>query len=51
MEELMATLERIGIPADERKRIQEYYGDDLDGLSEYVLYMRIALDDWHEYLA
>ena len=51
MEDMMATLERLGIPADERKRIREHYGDDMDGLSEYVLYMRIMLDDWHEYLA
>jgi hypothetical protein len=45
MDDMMRVLERLGIPADERRRIQEYYGDDLDGLSEYVLYMRMMMDD------
>ena len=50
MDELLATLEKIGIPEDERMRVREYYGDDLDGMSEYVLYMRAMLDDRYEYV-
>ena len=50
MEDMMMTLERIGVPASERKRIKEYYGDDCDGLSEYVLYLRAMLDDQREYV-
>ena len=50
MDEMMAYLKRIGLPDDERKRIREYYRDDLDGLAAYVLYMRALFDDQHEYV-
>ena len=49
VDDMMMTLERIGVPENERKRIKEYYGDDLDGMSEYVLYMRAMLDDFDQY--
>lgn len=42
-------LKALGLPAEERKRIQAYYIDDPDGLRQYVLYMRTILDDRHEY--
>lgn len=51
MDEMMAVLKRIGIPDSECARIREYYRNDLDGLAEYVLYMRALFDDRHEYMA
>lgn len=50
MDEMISTLERIGLPESECKRIREEYRDDLDGLSLFVLYMRALLDDRHEYV-
>ena len=50
MKELLKELKRLGIPADERRRIRAYYRDDPIGLREYVLYMRAILDDRHEYV-
>lgn len=50
MEEMMQVLKNIGLPEDERKRIREYYRDDLDGLTRYVIYMKAILDDRHEYV-
>ena len=50
MDEMMKVLKRLGLPAEERKRIRAYYNDDPDGLRDYVLYMRAILDDRHEYL-
>lgn len=50
VEEMIATLKRIGVPADECDRVREYYANDLDGLAEYVLYMRAIFDDRHEYV-
>lgn len=51
MEELLKRLEEIGLPVTEIERVVRYYGNDIDGLSEYVLYMRAMFDDRHEYLA
>jgi len=50
MEEMIATLRRIGMPEEECMRIREQYRDDLEGLTMYVLYMRTILDDCHEYV-
>jgi len=50
MKELITTLQRIGLPADEITRVTTYYGSDIDGLRKYVLYMRAMFDDCHEYL-
>ena len=50
MEEMIAVLKRIGIQDSECARIREYYRDDIDGLAEYVLYMRAMFDDTHEYV-
>ena len=51
MEQMIETLQRIGLPAAEIERVKRYYGNDIDGLSNYVLYMRAMFDDRHEYLA
>ena len=51
MEELLKRLEEIGLPVTEIERVKRYYGNDIDGLSKYVLYMRAMFDDRHEYLA
>lgn len=50
MDEMIATLKRIGLPDNECNRIRIEYRDDLDGLSMFVLYMRALLDDRHEYV-
>lgn len=50
MDEMIATLKRIGMPEEECRRVREEYRDDLDGLTMYVLYMRTILDDAHEYV-
>lgn len=50
METLLQILTDIGLPADEVRRVREYYRDDMDGLRDYVLYMRAILDDRHEYV-
>lgn len=50
MEELMKTLERIGIPTEQRAAIRDHYDGDLDGLTMYVLYCVALFDDRHEYL-
>lgn len=50
MEEMMKHLETIGLPAEERERVRARYRDDPEGLRRYVLYMRAAYDDRHEYL-
>ncbi len=46
---MIETLKRIGVPADEVIRIITYYGEDIDGLRQYVRYMQAILDDQHEY--
>lgn len=51
MNELIETLVKIGLPAAEIERVKHYYGNDIDGLNAYVLYMRAMFDDRHEYLA
>lgn len=51
MDKMIQTLEKIGLPADEIRRVAEYYRDDPDGLRRYVLYMQALFDDRHEYLA
>ena len=51
MEELLKRLEEIGLPVTEIERVVRYYGNDIDGLREYVLYMSAMFDDRHEYLA
>jgi hypothetical protein len=43
-------LVKIGLPAAEIERVKRYYANDIDGLSEYVLYMKAMFDDRHEYV-
>lgn len=50
MEEMIATLERIGIPAEQCASIRQHYDGDLDGLTCYVLYCIAMFDDRHEYV-
>ena len=50
MEQLIETLKSIGVPDDEITRIKDFYGNDVDGLRDYVIYMRLLLDDRHEYV-
>jgi hypothetical protein len=50
MEELIRTLELIGVSADECALIRAYYGNNIDSLREHVLYMRALFDDRHEYV-
>lgn len=50
MNELLQTLEKIGLPADEVQRVAECYRDDEDGLTRYVLYIKALFDDRHEYI-
>ena len=49
MEEMIRVLEKLGLPSDEIERIRNYYRDDLDGLTRYVLYMRAMFDDFYQY--
>ena len=49
--ELIETLKRIGLPAAEIERVKRYYGNDIDGMRQYVLYMRAMFDDRNEYMA
>jgi hypothetical protein len=51
MDDLIEMLVKIGLPAAEIERVKRYYGNDFDGLSAYVLYMKAMYDDRHEYLA
>lgn len=50
MEQLLKVLESLGLPANEVERIRQYYRNDLDGLRDYVIFMRAMLDDRHEYV-
>ena len=50
MEKLLETLKNIGLPDDEIARIKSYYATDLEGPRDYVSYMRLLLDDRHEYV-
>ena len=50
MEEMMKSLESMGVPAQEREHIRDYFRDDIDGLTRYVLYLRAMFDDRHEYV-
>jgi len=47
---MIETLKRIGMPAAEIERVKRYYENDIDGLNEYVLYMKALFDDRHEYV-
>lgn len=51
MDDLIEMLVKIGLPAAEIERVKRYYGNDIDGLSAYVLYMRAMFDDRHEYVS
>ena len=51
MDDLIEMLVKIGLPAAEIERVKRYYANDIDGLSEYVLYMRAMFDDRHEFMA
>jgi len=51
MEQMIETLKRIGLPADEITRVTIYYGSDIDGMKQYVLYMKAMFDDRHEYIS
>ena len=50
MEELMTTLENIGMP-EQCQAICERFDDDFEGLSQYVMYCVALFDDRHEYMA
>lgn len=50
MEEMINTLRRIGLPGEEIERIKACYQNDLDGLKNYVLYMKALFDDCYEYI-
>ena len=50
MEELIKTLENIGIPATDLAEIQEHYRDNIIGLKEYVMLMRMMFDDRKEFV-
>lgn len=50
MEQMIKTLKRIGLPTEEITRVTTYYGSDIDGLRQYVLYMRAMFDDSHEFV-
>ena len=50
MEQLLETLQNIGLPAVEIERIKAFYQNDLEGLRSYTLFMRAMLDDRHEYI-
>lgn len=50
MEKLIETLKSIGISDEELHRVVKYYRDDLDGFTQYVLYMRTMFDDRCEYI-
>ena len=50
MDDLIEMLVKIGLPAAEIERVKRYYANDIDGLSEYVLYMKAMFDDRHEYV-
>ena len=49
MDDLIEMLVKIGLPAAEIERVKRYYANDIDGLSEYVLYMRAMFDDYGQY--
>lgn len=51
MDKMIATLEQIGVPLAECRRIRKAYRNDPDGLAMYVLYMRAVLDDRREYVS
>lgn len=50
MEQMITVLEKLGYTADEIDQIEAYYRSDRDGLTSYVLYIRAAYDDRHEYV-
>ena len=50
MEKMIAVLERLGISEDECKRIVDFYRDDIDGLTMFVLHIKAMFDDAHEYI-
>lgn len=50
MDEMIMTLSKLGLPAEECERIRAFYKNDTEGLREYVVYMRAMLDDRHEYV-
>ena len=51
MEQMIEILKSIGLPADEITRVSAYYGSDIDGMKQYVLYMKAMFDDRHEYIS
>ena len=50
MDEMIAVLRRIGFTESDCNLVREHYRNDLDGLAEYVLFMRAMFDDSHEYV-
>lgn len=50
MEQLLKTLEEIGLTPEELRNIAEYFREDESGLRSYVSYMRAIIDDRHEYV-
>ena len=50
MDEMIATLKKIGMPDEICQSIRDNYDGDLDKLTCYVLYCIAAYDDRHEYV-
>ena len=50
MDELLETLEKIGVPHEECELIRERYNGDADELTRHVLTYIALFDDRHEYL-
>ena len=49
MDDMIATLEKIGIPAEQCESIRKHYDGDIDGLTRYVLYCIALFDDRNQY--
>ena len=50
MEEMIKTLEKIGMTDEQCNSIRDHFDGDLDGLTRYVLYCIALFDDRHEYV-
>lgn len=49
MEEMIKTLERIGIPEEQCEGIRRNFDGDLDRLTYYVLFCMAMFDDRNQY--
>ena len=45
MNKMIETLQKLGFPDDEVKRIAEYYKNDMEGFMQYILYVKVLCDD------